>query len=871
MYHKVNDTPANSVTVPVTLFDEQMTQLRELGYTAVSLDEVLAYYVDGVPLPPRAVLITFDDAYRDNLENAVPILVEHGYPAVLFAPIGYLDGSRPLPHDEHLADARRPQPYAAVERPRGARGARASASSRTGSATARSPTSSWTRLRARSRCRSSSSRRRSAGRCATFAYVKGSEAHYRLVHLSLLRQAGYELAFTSISGANGPSTDPLQLHRYNVEPYPERTFELVLAGACDLIAVKDTVAGTHARRWFNAALGTTTRSEGLRARHVRPGAPGRRTSRLLREAWGEGSMSGDEFDWWFDGNPAGSLRSVAVMDDRVVGVAAHSLYAMVLDGERADCELLRPRDDRPGGARAWDLRRAGAKARAVRRRRSGVRACSPSRARRRSRSSSARSAGRRSASCGSGPGRSRRALRARWRRRLEVDGDAAATWPNHVVRAPSTSTGATSTRRGIRGGRRGDGRLRRRLAGEAASRPDDLRRRRPRRAARRRAAACVRRAREARGLLRAAGARAAARVPRARLPADAADAPLHGQGARRPARRRPVGVALHARRHGLLLMRRLVFVTQQVDPGHPALAATVPKIRALAERVDEVVVLADRALSPACCRRTAACVTFAARHEGRARRALPGRARRGAARAAADRGRRAHVPDLRRARRAARAAARRPGPALVHALEADADAAWRPSACCDRGPQRRPPLVPARVDEGASRSATGSTSPSSPASSRAASTRPLARRSRSAATRARRVSTTIVRGCRARDRARARRAARGARAGADAAEREHRGELERLVAELGLATRVRLDPAVLRAEVPALLARADVLVNNMRAGRTGQGRVRGGGELPARVASNPVFDELLDGLARSLDSRATTRRSWRSASSGSRC
>jgi len=55
--------------------------------------------------------------------------------------------------------------------------------------------------------------------------------------------------------------------------------------------------------------------------------------RLLREAWGEGSMFGEEFDWWFDGNPAGSLRSVALLDDRVVGVAAHSLYRMVLDGE----------------------------------------------------------------------------------------------------------------------------------------------------------------------------------------------------------------------------------------------------------------------------------------------------------------------------------------------------------------------------------------------------------------------------------------------------------------------------------------------------------------------------------------------------------
>ena len=44
-------------------------------------------------------------------------------------------------------------------------------------------------------------------------------------------------------------------------------------------------------------------------------------------------------------------------------------------------------------------------------------------------------------------------------------------------------------------------------------------------------------------------------------------------------------------------MGKLIFITQQVDPGHPALAATVPKIRALAERVDEVVVLADRTVA----------------------------------------------------------------------------------------------------------------------------------------------------------------------------------------------------------------------------------------------------------------------------------
>jgi glycosyltransferase involved in cell wall biosynthesis len=42
-------------------------------------------------------------------------------------------------------------------------------------------------------------------------------------------------------------------------------------------------------------------------------------------------------------------------------------------------------------------------------------------------------------------------------------------------------------------------------------------------------------------------------------------------------------------------MKRLVFITQAVEPAHPALAATIPKIRALAARVDEVVVLAQSA------------------------------------------------------------------------------------------------------------------------------------------------------------------------------------------------------------------------------------------------------------------------------------
>jgi len=52
-------------------------------------------------------------------------------------------------------------------------------------------------------------------------------------------------------------------------------------------------------------------------------------------------------------------------------------------------------------------------------------------------------------------------------------------------------------------------------------------------------------------------------------------------------------------------VRKLVFITQRADPEHPALAATVPKIAALAERADEVVVLtagAVRGALPSNCR-----------------------------------------------------------------------------------------------------------------------------------------------------------------------------------------------------------------------------------------------------------------------------
>jgi glycosyltransferase involved in cell wall biosynthesis len=78
------------------------------------------------------------------------------------------------------------------------------------------------------------------------------------------------------------------------------------------------------------------------------------------------------------------------------------------------------------------------------------------------------------------------------------------------------------------------------------------------------------------------------------------------------------------------------------------------------------------------------------------------------------------------------------------------------------------------------------------------------------------------------------------------AEQDHRRELERLVDELGLAERVRLAEAVPRDEVPSLFPQADALVNNMRAGAPDKVVYEAAASCLPVLASNPVFTDLLE-------------------------
>jgi peptidoglycan/xylan/chitin deacetylase (PgdA/CDA1 family) len=67
----------------------QLAWLRRLA-TIVPLAPALAALGAGKPLPPRAVALTFDDGYQDNLDLAVPLLERFGLPCTFFLVPGLL-------------------------------------------------------------------------------------------------------------------------------------------------------------------------------------------------------------------------------------------------------------------------------------------------------------------------------------------------------------------------------------------------------------------------------------------------------------------------------------------------------------------------------------------------------------------------------------------------------------------------------------------------------------------------------------------------------------------------------------------------------------------------------------------------------------
>ncbi|MFK8020299.1 MAG: polysaccharide deacetylase family protein [Pseudomonadales bacterium] len=97
MYHRVADLAAyDQLTVTVETFDRQMSALASRHCT-IDMETAVALLESGDVPRQGTVVLSFDDGYLDNLENALPILEKYQLPAIVFVTTEFADQSASHP------------------------------------------------------------------------------------------------------------------------------------------------------------------------------------------------------------------------------------------------------------------------------------------------------------------------------------------------------------------------------------------------------------------------------------------------------------------------------------------------------------------------------------------------------------------------------------------------------------------------------------------------------------------------------------------------------------------------------------------------------------------------------------------------------
>lgn len=89
-YHRLGEN-SSAMTISPAKFREQMAYLADRGYRVVGLNDLLAFLHGQRALPPRSVVISFDDGHQSIYNDAFPVLREYGFPATIFVYSDYVN------------------------------------------------------------------------------------------------------------------------------------------------------------------------------------------------------------------------------------------------------------------------------------------------------------------------------------------------------------------------------------------------------------------------------------------------------------------------------------------------------------------------------------------------------------------------------------------------------------------------------------------------------------------------------------------------------------------------------------------------------------------------------------------------------------
>ncbi len=106
MYHSI-DNSNSVISITPAKFKSQMCFFRDSGYKVISLNEIILSIKDRQPFMEKAVVITFDDGFKNLYTEAFPILQECGFVATVFLTTNYVGKSSNWPGQP---DFIKPQP-----------------------------------------------------------------------------------------------------------------------------------------------------------------------------------------------------------------------------------------------------------------------------------------------------------------------------------------------------------------------------------------------------------------------------------------------------------------------------------------------------------------------------------------------------------------------------------------------------------------------------------------------------------------------------------------------------------------------------------------------------------------------------------------
>jgi len=104
MYHSINSTKLKrlkGIRVSPKNFERQLSYLAKKGFKSYTLSEMIE---QKDALEQKSVVITFDDGYRDNLTNALPVLEKYNFKATIFVIINRFDNDWSLHRKTKNAD-----------------------------------------------------------------------------------------------------------------------------------------------------------------------------------------------------------------------------------------------------------------------------------------------------------------------------------------------------------------------------------------------------------------------------------------------------------------------------------------------------------------------------------------------------------------------------------------------------------------------------------------------------------------------------------------------------------------------------------------------------------------------------------------------